>query len=51
MEKVYLVFKREILRMNQGRDEVQCVCGSAKTAKQICDEHVNLWFSEYSIQY
>ena len=51
MEKVYLVFKREILRMNQWRDEIQCVCGSAETAKQVCDEHANWWFVEYSIQF
>ena len=51
MEKVYLVFERQILNNNQWRDEVQCVCVSAETAKQICDENVNWWFSEYSIQF
>ena len=50
MNKVYIVFKREILPHNECRDEVVSVHKNKDTAVNICDDNFMFWFCEYGVK-
>lgn len=48
--KVYIVYKREILRFNEWRDEVVCVCHTSESADKKCKKKgLNYWYCEHQV--